>query len=255
MCCDSMLFDVRMLVYSFWVASLTSALILFSGCEKLTAAIRKIGMGSVAVDRSAQRTSGPVAILDLTRDEDLQYLLKFIESEKDNIMLVHMAPPCGTASAARNRRYKALEGAGYELPVPLPSLRGLDASKVLSANCLYNATLMIAKLCIRLQITVSIENPHNSLFWDTDPIKELLQLCPGKTNVFDSCMMGGDRDKATTWWCSDDLFDSFNLRCNKQHTHKPWTPTVTAKGLQFPTASEASYPELLCERVAHLVQD
>ena len=34
----------------------------FSGSGKLTAAIRKIGMRSVAVDRSSQRTSGPVAI-------------------------------------------------------------------------------------------------------------------------------------------------------------------------------------------------
>ena len=67
--------------------------------------------------------------------------------------------------------------------------------------------------------------------------------------------MGGDRDKATTWWCSDDMFDSFNLRCNKLHEHKPWTPTVTSTGLHFPTATEASYPELLCERVAFLVKD
>ena len=217
--------------------------IVFSGSGKLTAAIRKIGVRSVAVDRSAQRTSGPVTILDLTKKDDLQYLLKFIESEKDNIILVHLAPPCGTASAARNRRRKALEDAGYELPAPLrskefpmglPSLRGLDASKVASANRLYEATYIIAELCIRLSITVSLENLENSLFWDTDPIKKLLQLCPGHCNVFDSCMIGGDRDKATTWWCSDDMFDSFNLHCHKLHEHKPWTPTVTIDWFALP---------------------
>ena len=84
----------------------------FSGSGKLTSAIRKLGMRSVAIDRSSQRTSGPVTILDLTKKDDLQYLVKFIESEKDNIILVHLAPPCGTASAARNRRHKALEDAG-----------------------------------------------------------------------------------------------------------------------------------------------
>ena len=92
-------------------------------------------MRSVAVDRSSQRTAGLVAILDLTKKDDLQYLLNFIESEKDNIMLVHLALPCGTASAARNRRYKVLEEAGFELlaplrskefPMRLRSLRGLD---------------------------------------------------------------------------------------------------------------------------------
>ena len=237
---------------------------IFSGSGRLTAAIRKIGMRSVAIDRSSQRTSGPVSILDLTKKDDLQYLLNFIKSEKDNIMLVHLAPPCGTASAARNRRHKALEEAGFELPAPLrskefpmglPSLRGLDATKVESANRLYEATYIVAELCIQMGITVSVENPQNSLFWDTDPIRKLLQLCPGHCNVFDSCMMGGDRDKATMWWCSDDLFESFNLRCNKLHEHKSWTPTITSTGLHFPTATEASYPELLCERVAHLVQD
>ena len=63
--------------------------------------------------------------------------------------------------------------------------------------------------------------------------------------MFDSCMMGGDRDKATAWWCSDDLFSSLNLRCNKQHTHKPWTPVASSGGLRFPTAEEASYPEVV----------
>ena len=115
----------------------------------------------------------------------------------------------------------------------LPSLRGLDASKVASATCLYDATYEVAKLCIDLGVTVSIENPQSSLFWDTDLIRQLLALCPGHCNVFDRCMMGGDRDKATTWWCSDDLFDSFNLRCHNMHEHKPWTPTITSSGLHF----------------------
>ena len=230
---------------------------IFSGSGRLTAAIRKLGMRAVAVDRSAQRTKGPVTILDLTKPDDLRYLLNFIESEKDNIMLVHLAPPCGTASAARNRRHKHLEEAGFDLPVPLrskefpmglPTLRGLDLTKVSLANDLYWATLAIAEKCIQLNITVSIENPENSLFWLTEPIQRLFQICPGNLNVFDSCMMGGDRDKATAWWCSDDLFSSLNLRCNKQHTHKPWTPIASSGGLKFPTAEEASYPELLCER-------
>ena len=119
---------------------------IFSGSGRLTAAIRKLGMRAVAVDRSAQRTKGPVTILDLTKPDDLRYLLNFIESEKDNIMLVHLAPPCGTASAARNRRHKRLEEAGFDLPVPLrskefpmglPTLRGLDLTKVSLANDLY----------------------------------------------------------------------------------------------------------------------
>lgn len=238
---------------------------IFSGSGRLTAAIRKLGMRAVAIDRSSQRTSGPVTILDLTKEQDLEYLLQFIKSEKDNIILVHLAPPCGTASAARNRRHKKLEAEGFSLPAPLrshehpmglPSLKGLDAEKVALANKLYSATFTIAMLCISLSLTVSIENPVNSLFWETDPIKELLKTFPGHFNVFDSCMMGGERDKGTAWWCSDGSFDSFNLRCDRNHERKAWTPVVVAQGkLKFPTAEEASYPLLLCDRVAHLMKE
>ena len=165
---------------------------MFSGSVRLTAGIRKLGMRAVAFDRTSNRTSGPVTILDLTKEEAFIFLMNYIKSEKENILLVHLAPPCGTCSAARNRRHKTLEAAGYDLPVPLrskewpmglPSLRGLDAAKVAAANALYERTLQIASLCIDLQLTVPIENPENRLFWDTEPIKRLLEKCDGHHNV------------------------------------------------------------------------
>ena len=237
---------------------------IFSGSGRLTASIRKVGIRAVAFDRTSNRTCGPVTILDLTKDEDFNFLINYIKSEKENILLIHLAPPCGTCSAARNKRHKALEAAGFDLPLPLrskqwpmglPSLRGLDAVKVAAANALYERTFQIASLGIDLQLTVSIENPENSLFWDTDPIVRLMAKCPGRHNVFQSCMMGGDRDKRTKWWCSDDTFDSFNVMCDGAHTHKEWTPVATSGGLRFPTAEEASYPWLLCERTAHLMKE
>ena len=237
---------------------------IFSGSGRVTAAIRKLGMRAVAFDRTSNRTSGPVTILDLTKDDDFLFLMNYIKSEKENILWIHLAPPCGTCSAARNTRHRALEAAGYDLPVPLrskewrmgfPSLKGLDAAKVSAANVLYERTFQIASLAIDLQLTVSIENPENSLFWDTDPIKRLMEKCEGHHNVFQSCMMGGDRDKRTKWWCSDDTFASFNVMCDGSHTHKEWTPVATSGGLKFPTAEEASYPLLLCERAAHAIKE
>ena len=41
-------------------------------------------------------------------------------------------------------------------------------------------------------------------------------------------MMGGERQKQTTWWC------------------------LTADGVHYPTKDEAEYPKLLCQRVAAL---
>ena len=134
--------------------------------------------------------------------------MNYIKSERENILLVHLAPPCGTCSAATSKRHKSLEAAGYNLPKPLrskeypmglPSLRGLDAAKVTSANALYEVTFQIASSCIDLQLTVSIENPENSLFWDAVPIQGPLAKCNGHHNVFQSWMIGGDRDKQTKW--------------------------------------------------------
>ena len=65
----------------------------------------------------------------------------------------------------------------------LPKNRGLDVAKVACANLLYPATVEIAKLCLQYIVLCSIENPENSLFWDTDPIQELFDLCPGYRNV------------------------------------------------------------------------
>ena len=181
----------------------------FSGSGRLTATIRRLGLRAVAIDHSSTRTSGPVTLLDLTKADDLEFMKNFIISERHNILYIHMAPPCGTCSAARNKRHRDLEAAGYVLPQPvrsrafpmgLPTNRGLDAAKVAAANTLYYATLEIAKLCLQFDIMFSLENPENSLFWETDPIQELFRLCNGYHNVFQSCMMGGDRDNRTKWW-------------------------------------------------------
>ena len=84
---------------------------------------------------------------------------------------------------------------------------------------------------------------------------ELFELCEGFRVVFDSCMMGGQRDKATLWWCNRPIFSPLALRCSRDHPHKNWTPVFdkTNKRFNFPTAEEAAYPEILCDRVANLV--
>lgn len=180
------------------------------------------------------------------------------------MLYVHLAPPCGTCFAARQKRHPDLEAAGFELPKPLrsklhpmglPTLKGLDAAKVASANSLYFATLEIAKLCLQYDNMFTIENPENSLMWDTDLLQELFQLCPGYHNVFQSCMMGGDRDEKTKWWASKPNFSAFSVACDGNHSHKPWKPVQPDSGLHFPTSEDAAYPGLLCERVAHVVKE
>ena len=239
----------------------------FAGTSSLTIEVRKTNLRGVAVDKGTERAKGPITILDLTAPEDLQFLMDFIRQEALNLCLVHFAPPCGTCSAARKRKLPSevqakLKDAGItppqqlrseQFPMGLPGIAGFDLYKVEQANKLYFATRDLALLAISLGIRVSMENPTNSLFWKTDPIQELVQAHPGHCNIFHNCMMGGERQKQTTWWCNDQFFSSFNLPCSGDHPHKPWTPTLTADGVHYPTKDEAEYPKLLCQRVAALL--
>ena len=178
------------------------------------------------------------------------------------LVYIHLAPPCGTASAARGipvpgcpEDMQPTPLRSKEFPNGLPGLAGLNLLKVEKANSLYRATFKIVEFCVLHKILVSIENPLNSLFWLTAPMVKLFQLCQGFHVIFDSCMMGGQRDKATLWWCNQDVFTALALRCSRDHPHKSWRPVFdkTLKRFNFPTADEAAYPEILCDRVANLV--
>ena len=70
---------------------------------------------------------------------------------------------------------------------------------------------------------------------------------------FHSCAHGGTRDKPTTIWQSKPWFTALSLKCNKQHRHESWQPKQVDGKTVFPTAQEAAYPMLLCERIIHCI--
>ena len=214
------------------------------------------------MDHTTKRSTGLITVLDLTKDEDLKFLLDFLKAELNVLVYIHLAPPCGTASAARGipvpgcpQEMQPVPLRTKEFPDGLPGLTGLNLLKVEKANALYQATAVIVQFCVSYNILVSIENPLNSLFWQTKPMVELFESCEGFRVVFDSCMMGGQRDKATLWWCNKNIFSPLALRCSRDHQHKNWTPVFDKvnKRFNFPTAEEAAYPEILCDRVENLV--
>lgn len=66
-------------------------------------------------------------------------------------------------------------------------------------------------------------------------------------------MHGSKRDKWTTFYVNDSSFSSLALVCDGSHSHLPWTITRSTDGVTFSTASEAEYPELLCQRLSSVV--
>ena len=109
-------------------------------------------------------------------------------------------------------------------------------------------------------VSISIENPKNSLFWATSMMEELYKQEPrGHFTVFHSCMHGGTRDKATKFWSfnprvpSENLFDPLGLLCDGNHTHQSWRAKFLDGKWIFPTKEEAAYPHLLCVRIASIL--
>ena len=111
---------------------------------------------------------------------------------------VHLGPPCGTASKAREIRRKRgpdprpLRSPNF--PDGIPGLGGLARAKVLAANTLYRLTAQVLDYCVVNDIPISVENPLRSYFWDTKHMKRCRRKHQSKLyeTVFHHCMYGSE---------------------------------------------------------------
>ena len=79
-----------------------------AGSARLTKTCRKLGLRGLAVDKSSDRSCGiDIMTLGLTDATQLQLLLDIIKADKDKMLLLFIAPPCGTASRAHSRPIKS----------------------------------------------------------------------------------------------------------------------------------------------------
>ena len=114
--------------------------------------------------------------------------------------LVVLAPPCGTASRARdipaysNGKRIAHPLRSGQHPDGLPSLQGHDLARVTSANSLYAFTAAVAGMCSQHGIPWLIENPARSYMWDTSMMSGLLEHSQTEVHF---CAYGGARRKRT----------------------------------------------------------
>ena len=246
----------------------SKALILevFSGTCRLSSACKRTGLRVLPIDKDPQRSENMVvANFDLTNPDQFSSLKDLIGVEKEFIVHAHFAPSCGTSSRARNFKIPGVKA--EDTPKPLRSetqpdgLKGLepgDSLRVQKANKSYIATAVLVDIMIQAGISVSIENPANSLFWLTSWIKTLLQKHLGHETVFHNCMHGGTRDKLSKFWSFNprdpktNLLESLSMKCDGQHQHESWKPRQINGKLIFPTKEEAAYPVILCDRLASI---
>ena len=93
-----------------------------AGSARLTRTARDFGFNGIAIDHTTQRSCGvDICIFELEDPLQVDELCNFLESEADNIAAVWIAPSCGTASKARERKLPQLAKLGIEVPIPLRS--------------------------------------------------------------------------------------------------------------------------------------
>ena len=85
-------------------------------------------------------------------------------------------------------------------------------------------------------------------------MRNLVDNFGDKFVTFHNCCHGGPRDKLTSVWVLTDWLDSLNARCDGSHPHKSWKVTVSGNTVSFPTADEAAYPFVLCERIIDCIK-
>ena len=236
---------------------------LFAGSCKLSKCLKAHGFAAVGVDhKKCKNRVGPRIVLDLSRSNSAD----FIEAKVDegDVFFIPMAPPCGTASRARDKPIPAwLRRQGVPSPPPLrsaqypsglPDLHGTDLTRVELANACYATAARVFKYGHLKGVYVFIENPTNSYMWMVPCIAELFQLAGVYFTTFQVCMHGGERDKKTSLLHNCKQLCQLGVLCDKHHTHKGWSVSKTLNGKwQYDTASEAEYPLLLCQRIAAII--
>ena len=236
---------------------------LCAGSAAYSATLKALGFQVIPIDHrfNEHQQKTRCVVIDLSADDAWDLVEKILDS--GHVHSVHLGPPCGTASAARNRPIPfALRAQGAPCPPPLrseqyplglPHLTKTQLRRVVTANKIYWLCSKVIQKCILLRIIVSMENPLNSLLWLVPWIAALLQLPELEFIVLDNCMFGSSRNKSSAFLCTKGVFSSMAVRCDRKHTHRQWQLKWTEGKWKFDTAEEAEYTKELCDALAACV--
>ena len=238
---------------------------LCAGSAGFTAALIKLGFIGLAIDHKKNRHSVKAACAVVNLAEPGGQSIVWDAMLKLIIFMLFIAPPCGTASLAREiplSRHQRAQGAPTPRPLcdeayPLgfPWLRGIDKVKVETANRIYKFTAEICEARLVERKFFCVENPSGSWMWKIWYFAQLL----AKPGVFvidlQACMFGSTRPKWTRFVTNCPEFAAMGKHCDGSHTHATWGVQKDrgANKWSFKTAEEAEYPAEMCRALAACV--
>ena len=221
---------------------------LFCGTAGVTACFKRCDFANaVAVDKTRHTGSlAGIISLDLTKIEDQRLVLQWLDHPA--VRAVFLAPPCGTASAAR-----MVELVGEDAPRPLRSfeepdglstLHGTDLLRVSAANILYAFTAEVVDQCCANNILCMVEN-----LWFVTAWVELTGAHLLYYQDHQACMYGSKRPKFTRLCANFEQVCTISALCDGRHEHEPWGIIRQGAKRTFATALEVHYPKPLCEAI------
>ena len=222
---------------------------IFSGTGGLCAEVRKLGLAnSIGVDAHvSKQTKSPVIRLDLTDSEGVSLLWKMLS--QPNIAGVHLGPPCGTSSRARDIRPGPPPLRSSEFPEGLPCLHGVNLRRVQAANSLYQLSAEVFRYCMESGTLCTVENPERSYMWETKYFTSLSQDQLKYQALLHHCMFGSSRKKSTRLLATFPQILKLAVKCNGQHQHAKWG-RIRKK---WATAEEVEYPSGLCQAWSRVI--
>ena len=223
----------------------------FSGMSRLSACLKQLGFDAVAVDH--KRLPGAachVHLVDLCTTEGVELVRRWLAMP--NCVGVWFAPPCGTASRARE--VKGVPGPpplrSEKFPNGLPQLGGQALLRVTLANQLYDCVSDLVLEAASRDLVIGVENLRQSFYWRTSMFARIAHLF--QFTAFQSCAYGGRRPKWTAIAYTRGAFDGICKSCpghSCAQRHLPWGVAPDAPN-GFSTSLEAAYPLTLARALA-----
>ena len=169
------------------------ALELFSGSSRLSCALRKQGVPTVAVDIKQS------ALLDVTRPALLNYILRLVSCKA--VSFVWLGTPCSTWSLARRghagRPGGPLRTLQHILGHPEALARPADRQKIMLGNSTMRASAAISRCCLAHGVACGLENPNNSRIFKAPAVRTLCAKPVASVHVCDFCQFGSPFRKRT----------------------------------------------------------
>lgn len=220
----------------------------------MSAAFKKLGFDVIAVDKFVPKSPKVmVTKLDVTQACNQQLIFDWISLPQ--VKGVFLAPPCGTASLARNIQDPddptlPLPLRSWDEPDGLQNLSDIDFLRVGQANILYEFTAACQDLCQKLGKFCACENPRDSLFWRTTPWCDRIFISNDVEQTHQACAYGSTRPKWTKLVANFQEITTVNKTCPGNHFHEPWGQQRKGNRRVFATSLEVHYPSGLCDAIA-----